>query len=63
MTQHASAPACWLRGAMPASWTVVPEPPDEEAWFCTGLNDGVDDGVLGPGESDKPVLSFGDASG
>eukprot|EP00959_Pyramimonas_sp_CCMP1952_P060878 1271609-Pyramimonas_sp.AAC.1 len=48
---------------MPAQWTAVPEPPDEEVWFQAGLNDGVADGVLGPGECARPVLLFGDASG
>eukprot|EP00959_Pyramimonas_sp_CCMP1952_P283795 5932318-Pyramimonas_sp.AAC.1 len=62
-SQPESAPAYWLSGAMPAQWTAVPEPPDDEFWSQTGLNEGVADGALGPGECARPVLLFGDASG
>ena len=63
MTQHESAPGFWLRGAMPAAWTTVPAPSDQELWFQDGLVGGVVEGALGPGEDTKPVLLFGDASG
>ena len=56
-------PAFWLRGLLPAGWTSVPAPPEQEDWFVTGTNTEIGPSFLGHGPPDRPLVLFGDASG
>ena len=56
------AEAFWTRSLIPASWTVAPDPEDQDRWLTCNVPEVVA-GCLGEGSNEAPTIISGDASG